>query len=362
LEFSIGSDAKVGADGLAFWYTKERAQPGPVMGNIDRWTGLGIIVDTFDNDGQRDNPQIYAVFNDHSFTFDPSTDGKSNILGNCYANIRQTTAYPEDKTVRLLVRIQDKMLYVAYDNTAALNTLDPTWTDCFKVPINIENPLSGYYLGVTAETGGLSDIHDIRSLQTYSFIAKSEEFPGKDDKELGYKAREERALGRDKEQKSKKQEDNPANEFSNRLAELEKRDDTFETTLENNFKEMKEKIQFLENDQIQVLSRLDDGLESIRQTVDFNKLDELKKDVQKALGFLDSLSTRLDNIELYVHGTNKKNAELHGLHDSGSEILEAAERSSNWGFWTYFFVLQFVIWVFIIWWKRSQDEESIKIL
>jgi hypothetical protein len=104
------------------------------------------------------------------------------------------------------------MLYVAYDNTAVLSTLDPTWTDCFKVPINIENPLSGYYLGVTAETGGLSDIHDIRYLQTYSFIAKSEEFPGKDDKEGGYKSREERALGRDKEQKSKKQEENPANE------------------------------------------------------------------------------------------------------------------------------------------------------
>jgi hypothetical protein len=121
---------------------------------------------------------------------------------------------------------------------------------------------------------------------------------------------------------------------------------------------MKEKIQFLENDQTQVLSRLDDGLESIRQTVDFSKLDELKKDVKRALGFLDSLSGRLDNIELYVHGTNQKNADLHELHDSGSEILEDLERSSNWSFWTYFIILQFVIWVFVIWWKRSQDEKD----
>jgi len=202
----------------------------------------------------------------------------------------------------------------------------------------------------------------VKSLQTYSFKEKFEEIPVKEDSKRSVGKEDSRKSKEDKKERSKRPDENPALEFANRLAELEKRDDTFESTLDNNFKEMNEKIKFVENDQSQVLIRLNDGIESIRQSVDFNKLDELKRDVQKALDFLDTVKGRLDNIELYVHGTNKKTAELHGLHDSGSEILEAVERSSNWGFWTYFIIIQFVIWVAFFWWKRSHDEKDNKFL
>jgi len=275
-------------------------------------------------------------------------------MSTLHANVRQTVANPEEKSVRLLIRIRDNNLYVAFDNTALVGTNIPAWTDCIRTPIQIDSPLSGYYLGLTAETGGLSDIHDVKSVQTYSFRAKANDTP-----EVIYKNREDRALGKDKDNKpGRRGDENPVVEFTNRLAELEKRDDTFESTLENSFRQMNEKIQLIENDQSQVLSRLNEGIESIRQTVDFKKLDGLKKDVQRALDFLDTVKSRLDNIELYVHGTEKKTAELHGLHDSGSEILEAVERSSNWGFWTYFLIIQFVIWVSFIWWKRNQDEKD----
>ncbi|CAL1615283.1 unnamed protein product [Knipowitschia caucasica] len=36
-------------DGLAIWLTKERMQNGPVFGNINKFTGLGIFVDTYPN-------------------------------------------------------------------------------------------------------------------------------------------------------------------------------------------------------------------------------------------------------------------------------------------------------------------------
>jgi hypothetical protein len=37
---------------MAFWYTQERMEEGPVFGNRDRWNGLAITFDTFDNDGK----------------------------------------------------------------------------------------------------------------------------------------------------------------------------------------------------------------------------------------------------------------------------------------------------------------------
>jgi hypothetical protein len=40
----------LGADGMAFWFTKEPGSIGPVFGNIDKWDGLGIMFDTWDND------------------------------------------------------------------------------------------------------------------------------------------------------------------------------------------------------------------------------------------------------------------------------------------------------------------------
>lgn len=40
-------------DGLAFWYTRTPGIEGPVFGSVDKWTGLGIFFDTYDNDNRR---------------------------------------------------------------------------------------------------------------------------------------------------------------------------------------------------------------------------------------------------------------------------------------------------------------------
>nr|KAF6429580.1 lectin, mannose binding 2 like [Molossus molossus] len=37
-------------DGLAIWYTKDRMQSGPVFGNMDKFVGLGVFVDTYPNE------------------------------------------------------------------------------------------------------------------------------------------------------------------------------------------------------------------------------------------------------------------------------------------------------------------------
>lgn len=49
--FHIHGVSLMGADGLAFWYTKETSRlDGGFFGFTDQFTGLGIVIDTYDND------------------------------------------------------------------------------------------------------------------------------------------------------------------------------------------------------------------------------------------------------------------------------------------------------------------------
>jgi mannose-binding lectin 2 len=52
VDFQFEVDGKgdgIVGDGFAVWFTKERAEMGPVFGNRDRFEGLGIFFDTYAN-------------------------------------------------------------------------------------------------------------------------------------------------------------------------------------------------------------------------------------------------------------------------------------------------------------------------
>ncbi|XP_062619727.1 protein ERGIC-53-like, partial [Saccostrea cucullata] len=51
--FKVTGRGRVGSDGLAVWFTEDKGQEGPVFGNQNMWRGLGVFMDSFDNDGQR---------------------------------------------------------------------------------------------------------------------------------------------------------------------------------------------------------------------------------------------------------------------------------------------------------------------
>ncbi|XP_019515631.1 PREDICTED: VIP36-like protein isoform X5 [Hipposideros armiger] len=91
-------------DGLAIWYTKDRMQPGPVFGNMDKFVGLGVFVDTYPN---------------------------------------------EEKQQEVMMDIDGKH----------------EWRDCIEVP-GVRLP-RGYYFGTSSITGDLSDNHDIISLKLF---------------------------------------------------------------------------------------------------------------------------------------------------------------------------------------------------
>lgn len=55
----------------AFWYTANKGDyNGAVFGSSDKWVGLGVFFDSFDNDGKHNNPYIMGVVNDGTQVFD----------------------------------------------------------------------------------------------------------------------------------------------------------------------------------------------------------------------------------------------------------------------------------------------------
>ncbi|PZC73637.1 hypothetical protein B5X24_HaOG209011 [Helicoverpa armigera] len=87
--FKVTGRGRIGADGLAFWYTTQRGDyTGEVFGSSDRWNGLAVIFDSFDNDNKHNNPYIMAVLNDGTKVFDHKSDGSQQLLSGCLRDFR----------------------------------------------------------------------------------------------------------------------------------------------------------------------------------------------------------------------------------------------------------------------------------
>jgi len=92
VEFKVsGSSSHLFGDGLAMWVTQERNQPGPIFGNKDHFTGLGIFLDTYANSRHTYSfPRVSGMIGDGQISFDFGNDGDGQILGACSANFRRT--------------------------------------------------------------------------------------------------------------------------------------------------------------------------------------------------------------------------------------------------------------------------------
>ncbi|RYP50905.1 hypothetical protein DL768_003665 [Monosporascus sp. mg162] len=156
VEFKIHGKNQLYGDGFAMWLTKERAQPGPVFGHTDNFEGLGIFFDTYKN--HRPGvvfPYVMAMVGDGKTSYDKNNDGKETEFAGCSARGLRTATVP---TRFRLTYFQDKSLKLELQYKA-----EDEWTVCFETdqPPNIP---SVTYLGFSAETGELSDNHDIISI------------------------------------------------------------------------------------------------------------------------------------------------------------------------------------------------------
>ncbi|XP_071441798.1 vesicular integral-membrane protein VIP36 isoform X2 [Hetaerina americana] len=153
-----GKGKELFGDGLAMWYAKERMLPGPVFGNADYFQGLSVIIDTYSNHNGPHNhqhPYISAMVNNGSLHYDHDRDGTHTQLAGCEAKLRNLA-----HDTHISVRYEQDTLTVSTDieNKAA-------WKECLKVG-GVRLP-TGYYFGLSAATGDLSDNHDILSVKLY---------------------------------------------------------------------------------------------------------------------------------------------------------------------------------------------------
>ncbi|CAB3410836.1 unnamed protein product [Caenorhabditis bovis] len=156
----IGGQGRVGADGLGIWYTSQLGALGPVFGANDYWTGMGLFFDSFDNDGQKNNPQISLMLNDGTRSYDHQSDGSQHILASCQRDFRNKP-YP----IRARIEYFNNVLTVHIDDGMQPT---PRYELCMRSE-NVFLPKNGYF-GVSAATGGLADDHDILDFSTYALF------------------------------------------------------------------------------------------------------------------------------------------------------------------------------------------------
>jgi len=163
LVFRVTGRGRIGADGLAFWYTEDRAKEGPVFGSMDQWRGLGLFFDSFDNDNKHNNPYIMAMPNDGTKLYDHQNDGSTQQIAGCLRDFRNKP-FP----VRAKIQYYKNILQVMFNNGMSNNEND--YELCLRVE-NVFLPARGYF-GVSAATGGLADDHDVQKFLTSSLTAE----------------------------------------------------------------------------------------------------------------------------------------------------------------------------------------------
>lgn len=156
VEFKIHGKGQLYGDGFAMWLTRERGKMGPVFGAADKFEGLGIFFDTYKNNRPGVVfPYVMAMVGDGHTSYDKDTDGKSTEFAGCSARgIRHATV----PTKLRLTYFQDKYLKLELQYKS-----EGEWTMCFETNTPPTIPQVAY-LGFSAETGELSDNHDIISI------------------------------------------------------------------------------------------------------------------------------------------------------------------------------------------------------
>ncbi|XP_064630591.1 vesicular integral-membrane protein VIP36-like isoform X2 [Lineus longissimus] len=153
-----GQGTDLFGDGMAIWYSKERMNLGPVFGNKNGFTGLGIFLDTYSNHNGPHNhghPYISAMVSNGSLHYDHDRDGTHTELAGCESQIRN-----KDHDTLIAIRYTGNTLTVSTDIDGKA-----AWKKCFETK-GVHLP-TGFYFGASAATGQLADNHDIISMKLY---------------------------------------------------------------------------------------------------------------------------------------------------------------------------------------------------
>jgi lectin, mannose-binding 2 len=171
VEFKVHGKNQLYGDGFAMWLTKERGQMGPVFGHADNFEGLGIFVDTYKNNRPGVVfPYVMAMYGDGKTSYNKNNDGKDGEFAGCSARGIRHASVP---TKLRLTYFQDKSIKLELQYKS-----EDDWVLCFETNEPPQIP-SVTYLGFSAETGELSDNHDIISVSAKNLYVSGSNQAGK---------------------------------------------------------------------------------------------------------------------------------------------------------------------------------------
>ncbi|KAG9293677.1 hypothetical protein G9A89_019014 [Geosiphon pyriformis] len=157
ISFRISGNYYVGGRGVAFWYTKERGQAGPVLGSKDQWHGLGIFFETADISRNRLHPVIMGHLNDGTTVYQNLTEPEKSSLAGCYRQFRNS---PSPTFVKI-THINNKIKVAVDANNHGQHYITCFESNDIKIP-------TGYFFGLSASAEGETpDDHDILSFELY---------------------------------------------------------------------------------------------------------------------------------------------------------------------------------------------------
>eukprot|EP01103_Thecamoeba_quadrilineata_P003640 TRINITY_DN133_c0_g1_i1.p1 TRINITY_DN133_c0_g1~~TRINITY_DN133_c0_g1_i1.p1 ORF type:complete len:403 (-),score=48.71 TRINITY_DN133_c0_g1_i1:37-1245(-) len=155
--FRVHGVGNVGADGIAFWYTEGSHTSGDLFGNQANFKGIGIILDTYDNDGSGLHPYLSMISHNGRGNFkqhhDHAQDEKEN-LGGCTVQVRQLK---NPSAIRIDYSKGHLQVSYSLDDSGS-------YRQCFSRQIDLPQ---GYFFGFSANTGHLADNHDIYSFDIF---------------------------------------------------------------------------------------------------------------------------------------------------------------------------------------------------
>ncbi|XP_047652072.1 protein ERGIC-53-like isoform X6 [Phacochoerus africanus] len=157
VQMRVTGPGRLGAQGMAVWYTRGRGQVSSVLGALDSGDSIGILFDSSAEDTQK-SPAIRVLVGNGHNPDEPLGDGASRVLGSCHRAFRN-----RPNPFRARITYWRQRLRVSLNSG-----LTPSDPDELCVDVGPLLLAPGGFFGVLAATSTLADDHDVLSFLTFS--------------------------------------------------------------------------------------------------------------------------------------------------------------------------------------------------
>ena len=175
MEFRISGQGKsLFGDGIALWLADQAYfSTGTYHGFNEYFKGVGIVIDTYKNRGDKSHKDVSLVVNDGQSDYSEKAEelkGVKDSVTGCMSNVRYHAKAHDFNapfnTSRVMVNVVGRSINVKVDPRATGD-----WEECFEVRVEYEGLGSDWlarsHVGITASTGDLADNHDIIAFSVY---------------------------------------------------------------------------------------------------------------------------------------------------------------------------------------------------